>query len=488
MPPSSPSRKPHCSRDSRSWSATIAFSISRRAGVAACPIRILRTGELRRGRSKGWRSSTGCRRSSAIRTAFRRVTTRPKSLPTLSKLVGQKPILGRDFTPSDEMPGAAPVAILSYSFWERRYGKDPAILGQAVRINGTPTAVIGIMPEGFSFPQKLDLWVPLVPTPDVRKRDARDTWFVFGRVADGVTIEAARAEMETIGKRLERAYPATNQGFLPQVRNFREFFIFENEDVIYTSMWGAVGFLLLITCANLANLLLARAMERSREMSVRIALGAGRWRIIRQLLIESLMLSSVGAILRLVDCQMGRIGLCARRAWSRPVVLEDPRLHDGLPRARLSRRDFDRNGIPVRFGACAPALAARRQQCLEGGWPRRRRRRLAEGTYPFVLVIAEVALAVVLARGCRSHDPQLSEYLQRRPGRQNRKHPHGCHRSCLIAKYPRSGGTGFRLYDRAEDSPGKRSQVWNLSQWPPGFRRRARGGSRTELAGAPHDR
>ena len=212
------------------------------------------------------------------------------------KLVGQKPILGRDFTQADEIPGAAPVAILSYGFWERRYGKDPAMLGGTIRMNGTPTTVIGIMREGFSFPQKLDLWVPLVATPEVRQRDARDNWFVFGRVADGATIDAAKAELETIGKRLERAYPVTNQGVLPQVRNFREFFIFENEDVIYTSMWGAVGFLLLITCANLANLLLARAMEKSRETSVRIALGAGRWRIVRQLLIESLMLSSLGAI------------------------------------------------------------------------------------------------------------------------------------------------------------------------------------------------
>ena len=153
------------------------------------------------------------------------------------KLVGQKPILGRDFTLSDEMP-ALRRSPFSATFWERRYGKDPAILRQAVPINGIPTAVIGIMPDGFSFPQKLDLWVPLVLMPDIRKRDVRDTWFVVGRVADGVTIEAAEAELETIGKRLERAYPATNQGFLPHVRNFREFFIFENEDVIYVSMRG----------------------------------------------------------------------------------------------------------------------------------------------------------------------------------------------------------------------------------------------------------
>ncbi len=213
------------------------------------------------------------------------------------KLIGQKPILGRDFGPSDESPGAAPVVILRYGFWERRFGKDPAIIGRTVRLNGAPTTVIGVMPRGFSFPQNQDLWVPLVPTPDVRRRDNHETWFVFGRLAEGVTIESARAEMEPIGKRLASAYPRTNQGFLPEVRNFREFFIGSNATIIYQAMWGAVGFVLLIACANLANLLLARAMGRSREISVRIALGAGRWRIIRQLLIESMMLSGLGGFL-----------------------------------------------------------------------------------------------------------------------------------------------------------------------------------------------
>ncbi len=215
------------------------------------------------------------------------------------QVVGQRPIMGRDFTPSDETPGAPPVAILSYGFWERRFGKDPAIIGRTVRMNGAPTTVIGVMPQGFSFPQKQDLWVPLLRTPEVEKRDNRETWFVFGRMKDGVTIQSARAEMETIGRRLGEAYPLTNQGrnLLPQVDNFRSFFIFPNETPIYWTMWGAVGFVLLIACANLANLMLARALGRSREISVRIALGAGRWRIIRQLLIESVMLSGIGGLL-----------------------------------------------------------------------------------------------------------------------------------------------------------------------------------------------
>ncbi len=210
------------------------------------------------------------------------------------RLVGQKPMLGRDFTADDEKPGAAPVAILNYGFWERRYGKDPSIIGRTIRLNGAPTTFIGVMPKGFSFPQTTDVWVPLVQTPDVLKRENRNTWMVIGRLTDGVTAESASAEMETIGKRLAIAYPQTNRDLLPAVQTFTEFFIGPNGALTYASMWGAVGFVLLIACANLANLLLARAIGRSREISVRIALGAGRWRIIRQLLIESLMLSGLG--------------------------------------------------------------------------------------------------------------------------------------------------------------------------------------------------
>jgi putative ABC transport system permease protein len=210
------------------------------------------------------------------------------------RLVGQRPFLGRGFTPSDETPGATPVAILRYSFWERRYGKDQAILGRLVQINGVATTVIGVMPRGFSFPQNQDLWVPLIPTAEVRKRDNHNNWFVFGRLAAGVTLEAARAEMTGIGRRLEDAYPLTNKGLPLTLYRFHEFFIGEKATVIYQAMWGAVAFVLLIACANLANLLLARALKRSREISVRIALGAGRGRIIRQLLVESVMLSALG--------------------------------------------------------------------------------------------------------------------------------------------------------------------------------------------------
>src|ERR1700722_3816722 len=211
--------------------------------------------------------------------------------------VGQRPILGRDFRPSDQVPGATPTAMLNYGFWQRRYGKDPAMVGRAIRMNGALTTIIGIMPEGFSFPQTVDMWTPLMETAAVKNRANTDTWFAFGRLAPGVTFQSARVEVESIIKRLETQYPLTDQRVHLVVQNFAQFFIGDNAGMIYGSMWGAVGFVLLIACANLANLLLARAIGRSREISVRIALGAGRWRIIRQLLIESVMLSGLGGLL-----------------------------------------------------------------------------------------------------------------------------------------------------------------------------------------------
>ena len=215
------------------------------------------------------------------------------------RLLGQTPLIGRDFEPSDEAPAAAPVAMLTYGLWDQRYGKDPAIVGRTIKVNGVPTAVIGVMAEGFSFPNKQDLWMPL--TPGFKKRDGRmvvdDLWFAYGRLAPGATIQSAQAEMETIGHRLQSAYPESNEGFAPYVVSFQDNFHNPRERMTYVAMWGAVCFVLLIACANLANLMLARAMGRAREISVRIALGAGRWRIIRQLVLESLILSSAGGLL-----------------------------------------------------------------------------------------------------------------------------------------------------------------------------------------------
>jgi predicted permease len=219
-------------------------------------------------------------------------------------LIGQTPFLGRDFTPRDEQPGAPAVAILGYTIWKNRYGADPNVLGRSVRINEVPTTVVGVMPEGFKFPLGAELWMPLVPEKDLEKRESRSL-NVFGRLADGATLADARVEMDLIAKRLEKEYPKSNEGVGIFVRTFNEQFNGGQIRVIFLALLGAVGFVLLIACANVANLLLARSLARSKEVSIRLALGASRWRIIRQLLVEAVLLGFTGGALGLVMAIFG---------------------------------------------------------------------------------------------------------------------------------------------------------------------------------------
>jgi putative ABC transport system permease protein len=217
--------------------------------------------------------------------------------PNGFRLLGRKPILGRDFQEADGARGATPVAILTYGFWERNYGKDLAVLGRQLRLKAMPAVtVIGVMPRGFSFPQNQDLWIPLVQTPDLQRRDARDLWFAFGRMADGVARERVQKELSAIGMRLAMAYPETNQDQAPQAATFSEYFIGSKAPLIFGTIWLAVGFVLLVACANVANMTLARAIDRAREISLHLALGAGRWRILRMASLESLTLTGMGAL------------------------------------------------------------------------------------------------------------------------------------------------------------------------------------------------
>ena len=211
-------------------------------------------------------------------------------------LIGQKPLIGRDFRSEDEAIGAPQVMILTYGLWERRYGKDVSIIGRTVKLNGVPTTIIGVMPKGMTFPFDGDLWFPLVPTADSEKRELRNL-IAFGRLAVGATLESARAEMETVAHNLATAYPVTNQNFAPVVWSYNRFYVGTQITTIFLAMLVAVSFVLLIACANVANLLLARAVSRSREISIRIAVGATRWRLVRQLLIESLILAAAAGVL-----------------------------------------------------------------------------------------------------------------------------------------------------------------------------------------------
>ena len=204
-------------------------------------------------------------------------------------LLGVQPILGRDFMASDEAPGAPPVVILSHQFWERRFGKRADIVGAIVHINGAPATIVGVMPEGFALVYEQDLWMPLAITPGLEGG-------AIGRLRDDATIEQARAELDAITRGLQAADPATVRG-VPSVSSYSQAHVAPDAPMIYRSLWAGAWFVLLIACANLANLTLVRTVGRGREFSTRIALGAGQWRLIRQMLIESVALTSVAAAL-----------------------------------------------------------------------------------------------------------------------------------------------------------------------------------------------
>ena len=211
-------------------------------------------------------------------------------------VVRQKPLLGRDFVPADERLGAPPVMMIGYHIWRDRYGLDPNIIGKTVRVDEIPRAVIGVMPPGRRFPEETDIWTPLVPDAGLEKRDNRGL-MLFGELRDHETLASARAELTALSQSLAAEYPDTDKDITVDVRPIIQITGLYLMKSIILALFGAVGFVLLIACADVANMLLARAADRSREISIRVALGAGKISVIRQLLLESVMLSVSGGIL-----------------------------------------------------------------------------------------------------------------------------------------------------------------------------------------------
>jgi putative ABC transport system permease protein len=232
-------------------------------------------------------------------------------------LLRERPILGRDFRPDDDRPGAARVATIAASVWKGRYGGDPAIVGRVITVNGAPVTVVGVMREGFRFPLVHDLWQPLASLPDLegQARDARGLR-VFGRLAPGVGLAQARVELGTIMSGLATAYPATNANVRPRVERFTGGFNLTNP---WNAMLLAVAIVLLIACANIANLVLARATYRSNEIAIRTSLGATRWRIVRQLLIEAMLLAALAGVAAVGVAMLGvRVWLASMPAANWP--------------------------------------------------------------------------------------------------------------------------------------------------------------------------
>ena len=206
--------------------------------------------------------------------------------------------LGRWFTADEDKPGAPATVVLGYTFWENRFKSNPAIIGQQLKVNGVWATVIGIGLKGNRFPEESDLWIPWRFAKIDEKRDNRYL-SVFGRLKPGVTAEQARAEITGLATRLATDHPETNKNVLAQVRPFKDGMIDDGTRQLMGIMFGAVFFVLLIACTNVANLLLSRAAIRQKEMAIRSALGAGRARLVRLLLTESLVLSVTGAALGL---------------------------------------------------------------------------------------------------------------------------------------------------------------------------------------------
>ena len=224
--------------------------------------------------------------------------------PGLFGMLQTYPVLGRPFGQADGVKGAAPVVLIGHSVWQKRYNGATDIVGRVVRVNGAPATVVGVMPEGFRFPNTQDLWMPLVPTPGDDDRASRHL-MAFGLLSKGTDISKAQVDLARISGAMSKEFPTTNKEVSALVQTFQERFNGGPVKFVFLLTQGAVAFVLLIACANVANMMLSRAESRSREIAVRAAVGASRLQIVRQLLTESVVLSVIGGTLGLFLSQFG---------------------------------------------------------------------------------------------------------------------------------------------------------------------------------------
>ncbi len=211
-------------------------------------------------------------------------------------VTGEQPILGRTFDADETGPGVPLRVVLGHSAWEGRFGADPGVLNQVVTVNGEQGEIIGVMPEGFEFPLEEEVWVPLRLDPVELPRGTGFTLEVIGKLRDGVSMDQAGRELESIASELAADYPETNEGVTASMQPYTKEFIGGEETSVLYVMLAAVVFVLIIACANVANLLLARASTRIRDMAIRTAMGASRRRIIGQVMAEAVVLAAVGVV------------------------------------------------------------------------------------------------------------------------------------------------------------------------------------------------
>jgi putative ABC transport system permease protein len=311
---------------------------------------------------------------------------------SILEVAGVQPALGRIFTAADQTSGSPRVVVISHRLWQRLFGGSADAIGQSLTLGGTPATVLGVMPKGFSFPDTtVDFWAPELLTPQQRASRTEYYLTILGRLAPGATPAAARAELDSIMEGLRAAFPQANSGITLEPAPLAEALVSNVTQMLWILM-GSVGCVLLIACANLANLLLAKATSRGREMAIRQAIGADRGRVIRQMLAESVVLGIAGGI---AGVAIGTVFLDALVAWLPAGI---PRITEASIDVRVLLVTLGVSAVTGIFFGLAPAL----QLARRGPATALRddaRTSTGRGQLRAVLVAAELALALVLLAG-----------------------------------------------------------------------------------------
>jgi putative ABC transport system permease protein len=324
-------------------------------------------------------------------------------------VLGVQPAIGRSFVAEDDQPGTQTVAIISDGLWKRRFGSDPGIIGKQVQISARPITIIGVMPPGFEMPEQTQIWMTSGVKASEEPRDNR-SWSAIGRLNPGVDLKQAQSRISAVDAKLANQFPDTNKGWDTTVWILHERLVKEVKPSLL-ALLGAVGFVLLIACANVANLLLARSAARQKEIAVRAALGASRGRVVRQMLTESILLSTIGGISGLL-----------LSIWLTDLLISI--IPEGAP--RLDQVGIDYRVLLFVFGisaltgilfGLAPALQASKldvsSSLKEGGRSGEGHRRTSARS---LLLIGEVALSLILLVGAGLFIKSFLRVQEIRPG------------------------------------------------------------------------
>jgi putative ABC transport system permease protein len=373
--------------------------------------------------------------------------------PGFFSVLGVQPVLGRAIVPEDDKPatfneGRGTVAIISYGLWKRRFGSDPAIVGKQVVMKSRPLTVIGVMPSGFEFPEQTQIWVNSAVNLSEEPRDNR-AWSAIARLKPNVDLKQAQTRVSAINARLDKQFHETNKGWDVSLWTLHEHLVREVKPSLI-ALLGAVGFVLLIACANVANLLLARSAARQKEIAIRAAMGASRTRVLRQMLTESILLSTIGGIAGLL-----------LSIWLADLLITI--IPEGA--TRLDQVGIDYHVLLFAFGISAltgvlfgivPALQASKLDVTsalkEGGRSGEGHRRTSARS---VLLIGEVALSLMLLVGAGLLIKSFLRLQEVRPGFNS----HNVLVATLALPYPKYQYAQFeeffrRLKERLDATPG----------------------------------